>query len=73
MKPDIDRFLRDLTALRQFGGDTQTKGVRRPAFTDTDLEARDWLGQRFEAAGLEVRMDPVGNLFGLAPGDGRAF
>jgi hypothetical protein len=73
MKPDIDRFLRDLTALRQFGGDTQTKGVRRPAFTDTDLEARDWLGQRFEAAGLEVRMDPVGNLFGLAPGDGQSL
>jgi N-carbamoyl-L-amino-acid hydrolase len=73
MKPDIDRFLRDLTALRQFGGDTQTKGVRRPAFTDADLEARDWLGQRFEAAGLEVRMDPVGNLFGLAPGDGQSL
>jgi hypothetical protein len=40
MTPDIDRFLDDLKTLRQFGGDSETKGVRRPAFSDADLEAR---------------------------------
>jgi N-carbamoyl-L-amino-acid hydrolase len=73
MTPDIDRFLDDLNTLRQFGGDAATKGVRRRAFSDADLEARGWLAERFAEAGLEVRMDPVGNLFGLAPGKGAAF
>jgi acetylornithine deacetylase/succinyl-diaminopimelate desuccinylase-like protein len=65
--------LDDLKTLRRFGGDTETKGVRRPAFSDPDLEARAWLAERFAEAGLEVRMDPVGNLFGLAPGRDKAF
>jgi len=73
MTPDIDRFLDDLKTLRSFGGDADTKGVRRPAFSDPDLAARAWLAERFEAAGLEVRMDPVGNLFGLAPGEGQSL
>jgi N-carbamoyl-L-amino-acid hydrolase len=63
MTPDIQRFLDDLKTLRQFGGDSETRGVRRPAFSDADLEARQWLAERFAEAGLEVRMDPVGNLF----------
>jgi N-carbamoyl-L-amino-acid hydrolase len=73
MTPDIDRFLDDLKTLRRFGGDIATKGVRRPAFSDADLEARAWLAERFEAAGLEARMDPVGNLFGIAPGAGQSL
>jgi hypothetical protein len=32
MTPDTDRFLDDLKTLRRFGGDTETKGVRRPPF-----------------------------------------
>jgi N-carbamoyl-L-amino-acid hydrolase len=73
MTPDIDRLLDDLNTLRQFGGDAATKGVRRRAFSDADLEARGWLADRFGEAGLEVRMDPVGNLFGLAPGTGQSL
>jgi N-carbamoyl-L-amino-acid hydrolase len=38
-----------------------------------DLEARAWLAERFAEAGLEVRMDPVGNLFGLAPEAGQSL
>ncbi|MDG4649422.1 hydantoinase/carbamoylase family amidase [Roseibacterium sp. SDUM158017] len=70
MTPDADRFLSDLHALRSFGGDAATKGVRRRAFSEADLAARAWLAERFAKAGLEVHMDPVGNLFGLAPGEG---
>jgi len=73
MTPNIDRFLSDLTRLREFGGDTESKGVRRPAFSDEDLRARDWLAGRFAEAGLEPRMDAVGNLFGLAPGEGTSL
>ncbi|MGP1358984.1 hydantoinase/carbamoylase family amidase [Roseicyclus sp.] len=68
MTPDPARFLADLHALRRFGGDEATKGVRRRAFSAEDVAARDWLAARFAEAGLEARIDPVGNVFGLAPG-----
>ena len=42
---DPARFLADLHALRQFGGDTATKGVRRRALTEADIAARDWLDE----------------------------
>lgn len=73
MTPDPDRFLSDLHALRRFGGDADTRGVRRRAFSEADIEARAWLAERFAEAGLEVRMDPAGNLFGLAPGEGKSL
>lgn len=60
------RFLEDLHALRRFGKDGS--GVRRRAFTEADLQARDWLAGRMSEAGIEPHFDPVGNLFGLAPG-----
>jgi N-carbamoyl-L-amino-acid hydrolase len=65
---DPARFLADLHALRRIGGDDRTKGVRRRAFTEADIAARDWLAGRFAEAGLTPQIDPVGNLFGLAEG-----
>lgn len=62
------RFLQDLHALRRFGGDGATKGVRRRAFSAEDIAARDWLAGRMAEAGLTPQVDPVGNLFGLAEG-----
>jgi N-carbamoyl-L-amino-acid hydrolase len=61
-----ERFLVDLHALRQFGKDGP--GVRRRAFTEPDIAARAWLAERMSQAGLQPQFDPVGNLFGLAPG-----
>ncbi|BDW83862.1 hydantoinase/carbamoylase family amidase [Roseicyclus marinus] len=65
---DPARFLSDLHALRRFGGDASSKGVRRRALTEADIAARDWLAERIEEAGLEARIDPLGNVFGLAEG-----
>lgn len=65
---DPARFLSDLHALRRFGGDVASKGVRRRALTEADIAARDWLAERLAEAGLEVRIDPLGNVFGLAGG-----
>jgi len=63
---DPARFLSDLHALRKFGEDFP--GVRRRAFTEADLAARDWLAGRMAEAGLQPQFDPVGNLFGLVEG-----
>jgi N-carbamoyl-L-amino-acid hydrolase len=66
MRPDPDRFLADLHALRAFGADGP--GVRRRAFTAEDVASRVWLATRMRDAGLTPQMDPAGNLFGLAEG-----
>lgn len=64
---DPARFLDDLHQLRQFGGAGDGgKGVRRRAFSEADLAAREWLAGRMAAAGLAPHVDPVGNVFGLA-------
>ena len=68
-----DRFLEDLHSLREFGAAGIGKGVIRPAYSDADLAARDWLAGKFRDAGLDVVIDPVGSVFGLAPGAGKSL
>lgn len=58
-----ERLLADLDRLRSFGA--CGNGVVRQAYSETDLAARRWLAERMAEAGLEVRVDPIGNLFGL--------
>ena len=62
-----DRLLADLDHLRTIGA--VGTGVSRMAFTDQDIAARAWLAAQMAEAGLEVTVDPCGNLFGLPPGD----
>ena len=64
---DPERLLADLDKLRTFG--QSGTGVIRPAYSEAELAARRWLAERMTEAGLEVAVDPVGNLFGLPPGD----
>ncbi len=40
----------------------------RPAYSDPDVAARRWLADRMREAGLQVQVDAMGNLFGLAAG-----
>ncbi len=63
---NASRFLSDLHHLRSFGA--EGAGVIRPAYCAADLAARDWLAAQMADAGLTVRFDSMGNLFGLAPG-----
>jgi ureidoglycolate amidohydrolase len=44
--------------------DTPYPSVTRVLFTEADLRARAWLAARMRDAGLEVRVDAVGNVFG---------
>lgn len=65
---NADRFLADLHTLRSFGAAGVGKGVVRPAYSDPDIAAREWLAGRMREAGLSVHVDPVGSVFGLAEG-----
>jgi len=62
---NADRFLNSLNKLCSFGASGVGKGVTRPAFSDPDLDARDWIAFEMSTAGLNPIFDPVGNLFGL--------
>lgn len=63
---DTRRFLSDLHELRRFGA--HGSGVIRPAYSEPDLAARDWLASRITDAGLTAQFDAMGNLFGLVEG-----
>lgn len=64
---DGARLWQSLMDLAQIGA-TPLGGVRRLALTDLDGQARDQVVAWFEAAGLEVRVDPIGNIFGRRAG-----
>jgi beta-ureidopropionase / N-carbamoyl-L-amino-acid hydrolase len=68
---DPDRLLSDLRALRAIGA--QGRGVVRPAFSATDMEARRWLKSRYEDAGLDATIDGVGNVLGRSRSAGKAL
>src|SRR5688572_7066525 len=67
MKIDADRLWRSLMDLAQIGA-TPLGGVRRITLTDLDRQGRDRVVEWFKAAGLEVRVDMIGNIFGRRPG-----
>jgi beta-ureidopropionase / N-carbamoyl-L-amino-acid hydrolase len=66
-----DRLLSDLRNLASFG--RFKTGVDRVALSEADLEARRWLMQRMQEAGLEPHMDDVANVYGRDPSARRAL
>ncbi len=66
-----ERLLSDLRTLRGIGA--QGPGVVRPAFSATDMEARNWLKRAYEAASLDATIDGVGNVFGRSRNSGKAL
>src|SRR5687768_6863925 len=64
---DAARLWRSLMDLARIGA-TPLGGVRRITLTDLDREGRERVVEWFRAAGLEVRVDAIGNLFGRRAG-----
>ena len=64
MKLDVnrDRLSAEIAELASIS-DAAPPAVTRVVFTPTDLKARAWLIARCENAGLQVRQDPIGNIF----------
>jgi N-carbamoyl-L-amino-acid hydrolase len=69
--PTIDpkRLLGDLYKLRTFG--TFKTGVHRPSLSPDDVASRQWLADRMAEAGLDARIDGIGNVLGLTRATGR--
>ncbi len=66
----IDRLKKDIIDLSKIGHE-KDGGVSRPSFSKSDFEAREWLKDRFQSAGLNVRQDGAGNIFGRIEGEGK--
>ena len=67
LRIDATRLWKSLMDLATIGA-TALGGVRRIALTDADRQGRDRVVEWFRAAGLEVRVDAIGNIFGRRPG-----
>ncbi len=64
---NAQRFLEDLEAQGRIGW-KEGEGLFREAYSPKYLEARDYIKEKMEEAGLETRVDSVGNLFGRLEG-----
>ncbi|WP_254533712.1 Zn-dependent hydrolase [Natrinema gelatinilyticum] len=64
---DDSRFRERFDECSQIGA-TDAGGVNRPSLSDENKEARDTLVEWFREAGLEVRIDEMGNIFGRREG-----
>jgi N-carbamoyl-L-amino-acid hydrolase len=72
MRIDLDRLKKDIEELGQIGRDSRG-GISRPSFSKADLEARNWLKDKIESTGLQLRQDGVGNIFGRLEGSGKTI
>ena len=63
------RFLENLETLGQIGW-KEGEGLFRTAFSPLFAEGRDFVSELMKSAGMDVRVDGVGNLFGKYPGSG---
>ncbi|MFI5916508.1 M20 family metallo-hydrolase [Dactylosporangium sp. NPDC051541] len=72
-----ERLWRTLMELKEIGGyddeATGLRGVRRLALTDADAEARRRCVQWMTEAGLDVRVDRIGNVYATRPGRDRTL
>lgn len=64
---DSQRLESTLEKLSEFGRNPEG-GVTRVAFSETDMAAREYVIGLMKQAGLSVRVDPAGNIFGRREG-----
>lgn len=70
MHIDLERLRTDLKELATIGRNDEDGGLYRMAFTEADMQGRDWLEARMRDAGLEVSRDGAGNISGILRGTG---
>jgi N-carbamoyl-L-amino-acid hydrolase len=69
---NLERLQEEIESLAQIGRDSQG-GITRPSFSKADLEARGWLKEKITSAGLTLREDGAGNIFGRIDGEGQTI
>jgi len=67
---DAGRIMARLEALGEIGK-TAEGGVSRPAFSEPDIQGRAYIIGLMKESGLEVQIDPAGNIIGRRAGKNR--
>lgn len=62
-----DRLERSIMELAQYGIDEKGE-THRVAFSDADIEGREWMMGQMQEAGMEVHIDYAGNILGRRAG-----
>lgn len=70
LKINFPRLQKDVETLASIGVG-KDHGLYRMAFSDGDMQARQWLVQRIEDAGLTVYVDGAANIYGRLNWDGK--
>ena len=58
LKINFERLRNNIDEISQIGR-SQDHGIYRQAFTENDLQARNWLSEKIKAAGLESSDSPA--------------
>jgi len=66
-QPEGDRLATELRELSEFSESAEPGWTRR-VFSDAYRASREWVGAQMAEAGLETRIDAVGNVIGRLPG-----
>lgn len=67
---NFERLKTDIKTLSKIGR-AEDLGIYRTAFSDADMQARDWLASRIKDAGLEFYQDGAANIHGRLNWDGK--
>lgn len=67
LRTNAKRMEERIQELSQFGKNPEG-GVSRVAFSDADIQGRDYIQSMMKEAGLEVRIDTAGNIIGRKEG-----
>ncbi|TWU21506.1 N-carbamoyl-L-amino acid hydrolase [Novipirellula galeiformis] len=62
LKVNLERIKTDILTLAEIGQSSEDRGIYRMAFTDADMQAKQWLSQRITDAGLHYSSDGALNL-----------
>lgn len=68
LRCNLDRLKKDLDTLAEIGW-VEGQGIYRMAYSPADMQARAWLRERLDQAGIAHDMDVVGNVRGHLPGE----
>ena len=66
IKINEKRFLENFWGLAKIGWSEM--GLNRPSYSPEYVEARDFVKVKMLAAGMKVRIDPIGNIYGRYDG-----
>ena len=66
----LPRLKSHIETLSTYGRNPDGRGITRSCWSPPHEEARAWLLGKMKEAGLETRVDPAGNTFGMLPAAG---